>query len=78
MSLEKNVIKDIAIIVLTVFLVFSVVVNVYYYIENQALNSSNDELVFNRMFTDRTLQGKFNASSYEGDIHFLMPWSLTT
>lgn len=65
--------KDIAIIVLTVFLVFSVVVNVYYYVENQVLNSSNDELAFNRMFADRTLHGKFNASSYEGNTHFMIP-----
>ena len=70
--LDKNVMKDIAIIVLTVFLVFSVVVNVYYYIENQVLNSSNDELVFNRMFTGRSSLGEFNASSFEYNVDFLM------
>lgn len=36
--------KDIAIIMLTVFLVFSVIVNVYYYIETHVAYHSNDDL----------------------------------
>jgi hypothetical protein len=38
---DKNETKNIAIIMLVIFLAFSVIVNVYYYVENQATRSSN-------------------------------------
>jgi hypothetical protein len=44
--LEKNVIKNSAIIVLVIFLSFSLVLNVFYIVRNQTVNDQNDNLVF--------------------------------
>jgi len=50
--LDKNVTKNMAIIVLVIFLAFSVLVNVFYILKNQALYQQ-DRFVFSGKFFQR-------------------------
>jgi hypothetical protein len=43
---DKNETKNIAIIMLVIFLAFSVIVNVYYYVETRAARSNNSLSAF--------------------------------
>jgi len=50
--LDKNVTKNMAIIVLVIFLAFSVLVNMFYILKNQALYQQ-DRFVFSGKFSQR-------------------------
>ena len=63
-ELDKNVMKNIAIIMLAVFLAFSAVVNVYYYVKNQIVISQGDDLlVFMHKFGSIKLVGYTHDAS---------------
>jgi hypothetical protein len=64
-ALDKNETKNIVIIMLTVFLAFSVILNAFYYIENHSVHPGDNLGNLNRKFVDKTSSlNPFNLPTY--------------